>query len=77
MKISAIQPQYIPQRVQPISPQGNTHGDKESPSTVQKTSHCEHSESPSAVKQMSTEDLLKLIMAMEATEKIMKSHKVC
>ena len=70
MKIDSIPPQYIPYKVQPISPQGNTQGDKESPSMVQKSNHCGHSESPAPIKQMSTEDLLKLMMAMEATEKI-------
>lgn len=70
MNINAITPQISSPETQPAQPIGNTQGDKESPSMVPKTSECGHSESPDAVRQMSTEDLLKLIMAMEATEKI-------
>jgi len=70
MNINPISSQILSPQTQPVQPIGNTHGDKESPSMVPKTSQCGHSESPTAIRQMSTEDLLKLIIAMEAMEKI-------
>jgi len=69
VKISAVQPQYLPQRIEPVSPYRETHRDKESPSMVPKTSQYEDSKEPMPVRQMSTEDLIKLILAMEAIEK--------
>ena len=70
MTINPITSQILSPQTQPVQAIGNTHGDKESPSMDPKTSQCGHSESPTAVRQMSTEDLLKLIMAMEAMEKV-------
>jgi hypothetical protein len=70
VNINPITSQILSPDVQPIQPIGNTQEDKESPSMVPKTNQCGDSESPSTVKQMSTEDLLKLIMAMEVMEKV-------
>lgn len=69
MNINPVTSQILSPDVQPIQPIGNTQTDKESPFMAPKTSQYEDSESPTAVRQMSTEDLLKLIMAMEAMEK--------